>query len=581
MKKYALWSIGILLACCVTGINYYTLCAQEGGVKKTTKKQAITSSRHRKGKAAKEVEVVEEPIANFDQYVTTFDHEAKFKAVQALIAKGVDFCAQNTLQTICDAFTHTQDFIEGALYLFLIDMNGIVYAHGDQPSLVWKNLSNRKDMFGAFIVQSMIKLAKSGGGLLTYEWDGAIKVSVIKKVVIDGKEFVVGCGYYPHSKEYAVIGLVKGAVALFNQYVAEGRDVRGAFSDMSYPKSVQFVFGDLYLYALDFEGIIVAQGDRPRLIGSPALHYADAQGKMYNKEFIDQLKKKQAGEGVWVDYISKGALKHAYAEKVTDKSGKQYFIACGYYPEVGRDDVINLVRRAYQFMKASGVDTAQKAFNDEDDKLYRNGDLAIFLYDMKGKCLAYGLNDDLVGQNHYNFKDPDGRYYVRDLIRRAQSGGGWVNFKMNNSFQSAYVEKIDMGIGEFVIGSSIFPLSKPDTMTLLVKSAISYLTDHSIDVLLERLVNRNDEFLRGDLFTYVLDVQGYCYGWGDNYNLVWQNLLNWKDQNNKQFIKSMIEISEQGPGYLVLKMNNRPRVHYFERIEKDGKKYIIGSGFYK
>src|SRR5690606_11905648 len=127
----------------------------------------------------------------------------------------------------------------------------------------------------------------------------------------------------------------------------------------------------------------------------------------------------------------------------------------------------------------------------------------------------------------------------------------------------------------------VFPVSKPDTMTLLVKSALGYLATHSIDELLQRVVNRNDEFLRGDLFIYVFDEEGFCYAWGDNYRLIWQNLLNWKDENGKPFVKLMIDTSNQGPDHLVLKMNKCERVNYFEQVEKDGKKYLIGSGFYK
>ena len=65
----------------------------------------------------------------------------------------------------------------------------------------------------------------------------------------------------------------------------------------------------------------------------------------------------------------------------------------------------------------------------------------------------------------------------------------------------------------------------------------------------------------------------HCYSSSD--------LINWKDDNGKPFVKMMIEASNQGPEHLVLNLNKCPRVNYFEQIEKDGKKYLIGSGFYK
>ena len=49
---------------------------------------------------------------------------------------------------------------------------------------------------------------------------------------------------------------------------------------------------------------------------------------------------------------------YAYAEKVKDKDGNYYFIACGYYPRHVDLIVIKqfeLVRRGYQLMKSSGI----------------------------------------------------------------------------------------------------------------------------------------------------------------------------------------------------------------------------------
>ena len=553
--------------------------------KTVTKKSVKNKKRNVPSRSTKNTaplkEAPQEEIADLNTFVNTFDQKAREKAVTNLLDRGIAFCANKKLDQICQSFTHTKDFVEGELYLFLLDTKGVVYAHGDQSNLVWKNLLNTRDMFGALIIQSIIKTAQTAPGWVTYEWNGAVKVSFVQKIKIDNKEFIIGCGYYPQSKEFATIGLVKGAVALFNKDVADGSPIENAYAPMNYSLSERFVFGDLYLYALDFNGNIRAQGDRPGLIGSPALDYKDAKGKLVNQEIIKKLKEKKEGEGIWVDYISKNAQKRAYAEKVQDSQGNFYFIACGYYPELTRDDALNLVRRGYQFMKASGTSVAAKEFTDTQNNTYRLGDLSLVVYDMKGNCIANGRNQEVVGQNQFDVQDKDGRYYVREMIEQAKSGGGWVDFKLNNSFQATYVEKVDMGVETFIIESGIFPVSKPETMTLLVKSAVGYLNNHTIEQSFDQFVNSKGEFIWGDLFIFVFDQEGFCYTWGDSYTLIWQNLLDWKDDNGKDFIKSIINTSAQGPDNFVCSLNKHQRVNYFEQVEKNGVKYTVGSGFFK
>jgi cytochrome c len=509
------------------------------------------------------------------------DLQQKQKDVRALIARGAEFCARNSLSKICHTFTHTKNFVEGELYLFLLDTKGVVYAHGEREELLWKNLWNHKDNFGAFAIQSIIKTAQAGSGWITYEWAGASKVSFVQKVEIEGKDYIIGGGYYPHSKKYAAIGLVKGAVSMFNHDIAQNRPIETSFSTMGYPLSERFIFGDLYLYALDFNGNIRAQGDDPGLIGINVLERKDAQGKAINKEIIDKLKAKEEGEGIWIEYTSKNAVKYTYAEKVKDDKGNSYFIACGYYPEIDRDKTADLVRRGYQYMKASGVSVTAKDFTDKNVNTYRLGDLFLFVYDMKGNCIAHGGNPSFLGQNQFDLKDQDGVYYIREFIDQAKAGGGWVDAKLENSFQSTYVEKIDMGVDSYVIGASMFPVAKPETMTLLVKSGVGYLQTHSDDQSFETFTSPKGGFIRGDLSIIVLDLDGYCYAWGSEYEVIWKNIIDWKDDEGKAFIKQMIDKSMQGACHFVYKFNKKIRVDYCEQVEKGDKKYLICSGFYK
>lgn len=508
-----------------------------------------------------------------------FNIAAKRKDVIALIEKGVDFLKKNEASEAFLAFTQTKKFIKGELYLFVIDDKGVCLAHGDQRELVWKNLLELKDAYGTPFVKAMLEKAKQGAGWVTYSWNNATKVSYVTEVKKGDKRYVIGCGYYPHSKEDAVVNLVKGAVALFNSTIAAGRAKEEVFSSMSYPGG-RFVAGDLYLFALDFKGTLVAQGERPGLIGTNAWDVKDAAGKYPNQEIIQKLKERP-NEGVWTSYVSKRAVKKTYAERVVDAKGNNYFIACGYYPYANRNEATDLVKLGYKYMKSSGKNLAAQDFMDKRNSTFRYGDLYLVVYDTNGTVVAHGENTELVDTNQENIRDEDGRHYVQEIIQKAKEGGGWIDYKINNSFKSTYIEMVDLGTNQYVITCGVFPITKAETANLLLKSGMSVLRTKSIEEAFAQFTTPNGSFIRGDLDLLVVDATGLCYAAALDYNLIWQQLLNAKDDDGKTYIKTMINTVKQGPGKITYKINGVFKVAYIDSLEKGDKTYIVSSSYYK
>ena len=508
----------------------------------------------------------------------TFDVDKKRKETIDLVHRAVQELKTQPLDIACNRFSHTKNFVYGDLYIFLFDMSGTCLAHGEDAHLIWKNLYDLKDWVGTFIVQELIKKAKNGGGWVTYGWRNATKSTYVKLVEKEGKAYVIGSGYFSHSKEEAVVNIVKGGVATFDRIKKEKQPVDWAFSRMSYPGG-QFVAGDLYLYALDFQGNIMAQGDRPGLIGSNSWNYQDAKGLYVNREIVKKLK--NTTEGVWVEYVSKRAQKKAYAQKVKGPDGKQYFIACGYYPEADRAQAVELVRKGYSFMKTHGKTSAVTSFSERRSDDFRYGDLDLIVYDLKGKVIADGGNADNIGRRMYNTQDEDGVYYVQNILKRATKEGIWTNAKIRGAFQSTYSQRIDLGIAQYVITCSYYPVSKPETMTLLVQSGASYLKANPREKAFAEFVEREGRFQRGDLKLTVVDTMGLCYAYGDDADLIWRNIFKAKDDNGRPFIKMFINEAQQGPSVIKTKLNRAEKTNFVVSVEKEGKTYIVASGYYQ
>jgi cytochrome c len=507
-----------------------------------------------------------------------FDKKKKEKEVKGLVERSVEYLKNNDLTKACATFARKKEFILGDTYIFVLDMDGRILFHGEEPTLELGDHFDDKDSFGYLYIQAMIEMAKKGGGWVTYSWRDAIKDSYVALVKKGNESFVIGAGYYPHDKEDHVVSMVKGGVALFKKTIDQGYPVTEPFSTMNYPLKSGFSVGDLYLYAIGFDGKVYAHADRPNLVGKNQLNDRDTNGRYTTKETIAALK--EAAGPVWVEYMSKGTNKKTYVEQVVDKQGNNYFIACGYYPEADRQAAEDLVGRASQYLEGSGKSAGILAFGSHEDDTYRFGDLYIVLYDLKGKILSHGWNEELKNDNVYLDKDQDGRFYVQELLAQAADGGGWVNYKIQGSFQSTYVEQVDLGVEKLVIACSFYPISKGETIDLLVSSAITALKSGDLFSTLHSFTEIEGSFIRGDLKVFVIDTNGICYAWGDNYRMIWKNLKDWKDQNGQPFIQQIIEATTSGPARIGYTFNGLQAVASVDRVEKDGKTYIVGSSFY-
>ncbi|MRR35855.1 cache type 2 domain-containing protein [bacterium] len=107
---------------------------------------------------------------------------------------------------------------------------------------------------------------------------------------------------------------------------ANGKDA--ALKEFNVAKG-QFDKGELYVFAYDMSGKIIAHPKNPKLIGKDLLNVPDPDGKLFRKEIVEVAKTKGTG---WVDYrytnpeTKKIEAKTTYVVKVGD-----VILCCGTY----------------------------------------------------------------------------------------------------------------------------------------------------------------------------------------------------------------------------------------------------------
>ena len=112
------------------------------------------------------------------------------------------------------------------------------------------------------------------------------------------------------------VAMVKKAVAMIK---AEGKEK--TFMAISDPANTTFHDRDLYIYAYDMNGVTLAHGNNPKMVGKNLINLTDNEGKPMIKEMLELARTKGKGwvEFKWPNPVTK-AVEHkaGYIEKVDD-----------------------------------------------------------------------------------------------------------------------------------------------------------------------------------------------------------------------------------------------------------------------
>jgi polar amino acid transport system substrate-binding protein len=225
-------------------------------------------------------------------------------------------------------------FTRGDLYIYALDYSGKALALAYQPQLVGTSFYNITDTSGRYYTRTEIHLAKDGGGYLLYQYpDPAENLTVRYKVSyvrpVDDT-YWIGAGIYTREEKLIdrdLRQLVADAQAYAKTYgkeraLAEFNRINGSFTK-----------GDLYIFADDYNGTVLAWPYHPELVGKNLLNETDSLG---NYHFQAILNAARNGTGM-VDYYAENPLTNTTRLKisyVTDVDGT-WVLGAGRYMEPG------------------------------------------------------------------------------------------------------------------------------------------------------------------------------------------------------------------------------------------------------
>ena len=123
-----------------------------------------------------------------------------------------------------------------------------------------------------------------------------------------------------------------------------------------------------------------------------------------------------------------------------------------------KDEAVAMVKKAIVYIKANGNEKAFAEISNPKGQ-FKDRDLYVVVYDMNGKCLAHGQKKSMIGKELIDFKDVDGKPYMRERIdMMKKQNSGWQEYKFMNPLtkkvepKEMYVERS----GDLIVGAGVY-----------------------------------------------------------------------------------------------------------------------------
>ncbi|HEY1115449.1 MAG TPA: cache domain-containing protein [Chitinophagaceae bacterium] len=362
-------------------------------------------------------------------------------------------------------------------YIFILDTNGVELVNPAHPILEGRNVLNLKDTRGKFLVQEMLKMARTrGSGWVDYMWPkpgesvSTQKSTYVSRAKMKAGWLAVGCGVYlaeapkeisttPRITAPELMTLVRQAAQVFEQ------SGESAFPDFR-KKGFRWFMDDTYFFVFTMDGTRAFHAAESTSEGRNDLALKDVGGRPIVKMFLEAGATPE-GEG-WVHYQwpEPGdifpAWKSSFVKRVTFPTGKQYIIGSGIYNmQMDKVFVEDVVSRAADLIAQRGKEAFPLLRDKTGPFVFLNN--YVFVDDPQGVELVNGAQPGIEGRNLMDAKDLKGKPLVREYIDAAtKNGSAWVDYywykpgENKPAHKQSYVRKVQHGNETYIVGSGLY-----------------------------------------------------------------------------------------------------------------------------
>lgn len=407
-----------------------------------------------------------EMASNQSTYTAPVANDSARAELVSFLEEARNYTLNNGKDEAFKAFNNPKgEFVRDDMYIFAYDFNGTLLAHPYLTNLIGRNNLDLVDPNGVYFIRNLMEVAKRGNGFSYNVYPNPSKANqtelkllyVIK--VDDG--LWIGSGIYLPGESLLFSFEDQRRLKTFldgaRDYALENGRAKAlqAFND---PEG-EFVKGDLYVFAYDFQGDTLSLPFQPELLGTNRLDVNDSNGVAPTKDLLG-LARTGSGQTYYIypnpSDNMREALKLSYSAKVDDSwwlgagiySGLPSFQNLSAMKPTSRDELKTFVVAAYSHVLVAGRDKALKEFMDLNSSWVR-GDVYIFAQDFNGTALCLPYLPEEVGTNRLGIQNDQGVYINRDMRAIAMNGSGFYEYRWINPISNlsepkvSYVTKVD------------------------------------------------------------------------------------------------------------------------------------------
>ncbi len=417
--------------------------------------------------------------------------------------------------------------------------------------------------------------------------------------------------------EEELIQFVDDAVAYAR---ANGREKAfAAFND----KNGRFVRGDLYVFAIDYNGTQLSDIWEPDSIGKDISSMTDSFGVKTVQRLAETARFKKG----YVSYYHERAANRSIIESklsvVEDVDGT-YYIGSGVYlgqfevnpafvnrqanASINSDDLIKFVKSAKEYAQINGKEKALLEFNNISGQ-FNKGEMRVIALDVNGTLLA-DFDKPFVVENRLNlinYLNPDEVAIIRENRYNAYRNGGIaysvVDMKVNGTIirvpSIRYSEKIDdtwwifsqITLPEYIklrTGDTSGVMLRNHTKTdvyNLVNQVVEYAKTNGKERTLSEINNPKGAFSNGDLFVWAQATNGTLLAdpyWKEQ---IGKNIMGYTDSYGQKTGVEALEVLNNGTGFMhqifpLTYQNSTKSVPKLVYVKSVDDTWYIGSGVY-